>query len=101
MHGAQVLIPIDADAFWQQLRNIVGEVIDQKNSNQGFHSVDPAPRLLKVKDVCKLFQISKPTLYEWIRKGQLRSVKIESRRFFRPGDIEELIAKQADVRIVQ
>jgi len=35
-----------------------------------------------------------PTIDEWIRKGQLRSFKIEARRFFLASDIELLICEQ-------
>lgn len=39
--------------------------------------------LLKASEVCAMFKISKPTLYNWMNHGKLPSIKIESRRFFR------------------
>lgn len=89
---AQVLIPMDAEVFWGKMRNLIEEVINERDL-KGTHSTHDAPQLLKVKEVCELFQISKPTIYDWIRKGQLRSIKIESRRFFLPNDIQEMIEK--------
>jgi excisionase family DNA binding protein len=90
---AQVLIPMDAEVFWGKMRNLIEEVI-REHDTKGLPSND-APQLLKVKEVCELFQISKPTIYDWIRKGQLRSIKIESRRFFLVDDIQQLIRKNS------
>ncbi len=93
MQQSQVLIPMDTEMFWQKIRDIMEEVLTERESKARLSAGNTTSQLLKVKEVCELFQISKPTIYDWIRKGQLRSVKIESRRFFLAGDIEELIAK--------
>ena len=53
----------------------------------------PLKKLLKAKEVCELFQVSKPTIYEWLKQGKLKSIKIESRRYFLWQDIEELIQR--------
>jgi excisionase family DNA binding protein len=91
---AQVLIPIEAEVFWGKMRNLIEEVMKERDS-KGATPKNDAPQLLKVKEVCELFQISKPTIYDWIRKGQLRSIKIESRRFFLIDDIQQLIKKSS------
>ena len=88
----QVLIAMDMDLFWNKLRILIVEVLEEREQNVESLGVQK-PQLLKVYEVCKLFQISKPTLYDWMRKGQLRSIKIESRRFFLASDIQELVAK--------
>ena len=93
MQGAQVLIPMEADLFWQQMRSMIEDVLDQRNSKNGQNGDPSAAQLLKVKEVCELFQISRPTIYDWMRKGQLKSLKIESRRFFLSSDVKDLIEK--------
>jgi len=90
---AQVLIPMEAEVFWDKMRSLIEEVIKERYMKSA--SSNDAPQLLKMKEVCELFQISKPTIYEWIRKGQLRSIKIESRRFFLVDDIQHLIRKSS------
>jgi len=90
---AQVLIPMEAEVFWDKMRSLIEEVINERDIKSA--SSNDTPQLLKVKEVCELFQISKPTIYEWIRKGQLRSIKIESRRFFLVDDIQHLIRKSS------
>lgn len=89
---AQVLIPMDAEMFWNKMRNLMEQVLIEREKASTVIS-DSSPQLLKVKEVCDLFQVSKPTIYDWIRKGQLKSVKIESRRFFLANDIQELITR--------
>jgi len=90
----QVLIPMAADAFWSKMRSLIEEVLIEREAK--VVTLNPSiPRLLKMKEVCELFKISKPTIYDWIRKGELRSIKIESRRFFLITDIEQLITKHS------
>lgn len=91
MQKGSILIPIDPETFWAKLREIVEQVMNDRDRKTRQSGNEGTPQLLKVKEVCELFQISKPTIYDWIRKGQLHSVKIESRRFFLESDIEEMI----------
>ena len=51
----------------------------------------PEKVLLKATDVCEIFQVSKPTLYEWLKQNRLKSFKIKSRRYFSRTDIEAII----------
>lgn len=91
----QILIPMAADAFWDKMRNLIEEVLEDREKKATQTSNPTVPRLLKMKEVCELFKISKPTIYDWIRKGELHSIKIESRRFFLISDIENLIARHS------
>jgi excisionase family DNA binding protein len=90
MERVQLLIPIEPNEFWQQLKAIVEEAVSQKSLfSPGSNHVERP--LLKAKEVCEIFQISKPTIYDWLKKGKLTSVKIQSRRFFHWKDVEGLI----------
>ena len=93
MNGQQILIPVDATEFWQQMRNVIFDVLIENGVIRSQDCNTASPRLLKTKEVCELFQVSKPTVYDWMENGMLKSVKIESRRFFLASDVEELIAK--------
>ena len=90
----QVLIPMSAEVFWSKMRSLIMEVLEERAGKSCAVGKHEAPRLLKMKEVCELFTITKPTIYEWMRKGQLKSIKIESRRFFLIEDIEFLISAQ-------
>jgi excisionase family DNA binding protein len=52
--------------------------------------------LYKIAEVCAMFQVTKPTIYEWIKHGKLKPFKIRSRVFFLSQDIQQLLysAKQ-------
>ncbi|MBV9986844.1 MAG: helix-turn-helix domain-containing protein [Chitinophagaceae bacterium] len=95
MQEQQMLFPVSQVEFWKQMRMVIEEVVDAKmNSTQTPEqsvAVLPDKTLLKVSEVCALFQVSKPTLYEWIREGRVKSFKVRSRRYFSRGDIEAII----------
>jgi len=95
MNETPMLFPITPSEFWKQIKIIIENVIAEKLSQQKFsqtNSLLPEKALLKVSDVCDIFQISKPTLYEWLKQEKLKSFKIHSRRYFTRTDIDDLIA---------
>lgn len=100
MENVQMLLPMDPAEFWRHLKSIIEEVVEQKTSSISKDTLaenPPPKKLLKAKEVCELFQVSKPTVYEWLKQGKLKSIKIESRRYFLWQDIEELIKSSQSV----
>ena len=95
-----MLFPMAPAEFWKQIRSTIDEVV-KENINQPFNSPPtdhlPEKALLKASDVCAVFQVSKPTLYEWLRQDKLKSFKIKSRRYFLRTDIEAMIRNHEDV----
>ncbi|HVU96895.1 MAG TPA: helix-turn-helix domain-containing protein [Puia sp.] len=63
--------------------------------NHGSYPTTPpgmtARPLLTIKEVCDLFQITKPTVYEWTRHGKLKPYKVRARVYFLMSDIESLL----------
>jgi excisionase family DNA binding protein len=94
MAEIQMLFPIEPKEFWQKLKATIAEVLEEQNEKETIirskHNSLGTP-LLKTSEVCAIFKITKPTLYEWLNQGKLPSVKIESRRYFRKEDIDSLI----------
>jgi excisionase family DNA binding protein len=92
MENVQMLLPVEPKEFWRQLKIIVEEAVmeNRKDNIKDGHAERP---LLKAKEACEIFHISKPTIYEWMKQGKIRSVKIGSRRYFHWKDLEELIQK--------
>ena len=89
MENVQMLLPIEPQAFWQQMKEIIEQVVNEsKLQPSSKHTERP---LLKVKEVCEIFHVSKPTLYDWLKQGKIKSVKIQSRRYFMWSDVDELI----------
>lgn len=93
--AAPMLFPFEPSDFWKRIRIILREEIACMPSAIGPPAGLTNKPLYKVREVCALFQISRPTVYEWIRMGKLRPVKIRSRVFFLGSDVDGLIAAAA------
>jgi|SRR5664279_1248463 len=94
MNETPILFPITPSEFWKQIRIIIEQVISDKLSQQKISPTNPhlpEKALLKASDVCAIFQVSKPTLYEWLKQKKLKSFKIKSRRYFSREDIDAVI----------
>ena len=48
-------------------------------------------QLLKIDDLCALFNVSKVTIFAWIKKGKLKATHIGTRLYFKRKDIDELL----------
>ena len=46
--------------------------------------------LYKIDEICSIFKVTKPTIYDWIKHGKLKRVKISSRVYFLGSDIKLL-----------
>ena len=96
MQGQQILVSIDIEEFWRQMRVLIEDVLTEKNIiSPSSENNSSTPKLLKTKEVCELFQVSKPTIYDWLRQNKIKSFKIKSRRYFLRADIEAMI-KQSE-----
>jgi excisionase family DNA binding protein len=92
MENVKMLLQMEPEAFWRQLRNVVEEVVKQRETPSSLSNTKYSKdHLLKATQVCEIFKVSKPTLYAWLNQGKLKSVKIRSRRYFLWEDIEVLI----------
>ena len=80
---------MDQEVFWEKMRQIVREEVAR-------HAAIPVPvqqeKAYTIREFCNRFQISKPTLYEWIKMGKISPVKIGRRVFFKKSDVEALMA---------
>ena len=97
MQETPMLFPITPSEFWKQIRITIDEVITEKLNHQLPQQTNthlPEKALLKAADVCHIFQVSRPTLYEWLKQNKLKSFKIKSRRYFSRTDIEAVIRQE-------
>jgi excisionase family DNA binding protein len=90
-----ILFPVKPDDFYEKIRIVIDETISRKLSEQPLQ-IQPTPNgltnhpLLSLKDVCALFKISKPTLYDWISHHKLKPYKIRGKVYFLQADIQSL-----------
>jgi excisionase family DNA binding protein len=96
-----MLFPYEPEQFWRSIREIIREELAQSER----HRLDvPSLQtpgltykpLYKIAEVCSLFNITKPTIYDWVRHGKLKPFKIRSRVFFLWQDIQQLLPPATD-----
>ena len=91
-----ILFPYEPGQYWQQIREIIREELQQlpKNSIAPPQYQTPGMThkpLYKMAEVCQIFQVSRPTIYDWVKHGKLKPYKIRSRVYFLWKDMEVLI----------
>lgn len=97
-----MLFPYDPEQYWQNVRQIIREELDKiaKEKPAAEGSVLETPGLtykplLKIPELCKLFQVTKPTIYGWIKVGKLKPVKVRSRVYFLYHDVQKLMVTES------
>jgi excisionase family DNA binding protein len=96
-----MLFPFDPEHFWKQIREVVREEVSQVKQITTPKVEYETPGLTykplyKIAEVCALFHITKPTIYDWVKHGKLKPVKIRSRVYFLWQDIQQLLQPGAD-----
>lgn len=91
-----MLFPYEPEQFWQSLRQIIREEVQsvdkQKTNSPSFQTPGLTNKpLYKIAEVCDLFHVTKPTIYDWIKHGKLKPYKIRSRVYFLHQDIQQLL----------
>ena len=91
-----MLFPYEPEQFWQSIRQIIREEVQSINKQ-----TSPSPSfetpgltykpLYKIAEICALFHVTKPTIYDWVRHGKLKPYKIRSRVYFLSADIQQLL----------
>ena len=93
-----MLFPIDPDDFLKLVRTVIKEELEKFASKQvaASHKVVGLTYkpLYKMDEVCEIFGITPPTIYDWIKHGKLKPKKIRSRVFFLWNDIQELLVER-------
>lgn len=93
-----MLFPYEPELYWQQVRQIIREEV---NNAEKKRTVSPAydtpgmtyKPLYKIAEVCTLFHVTKPTIYDWVKHGKLKPFKIRSRVYFLWQDIQNLLQR--------
>lgn len=69
----------------QEINSKVGEL----------KSADKEKKLYTIADTQKIFNTSRPTIYNWMEHGILSPIKIGGRVYFSPKSVEDLISQKA------
>ncbi len=93
-----MLFPYEPVQFWENIRSIIREEITKTSKEKPVVKLQETPGLtykplLKIAEVCTFFHISRPTIYEWIKHGQLKPYRIRRSVYFLWNDIQKLISE--------
>ena len=94
-----ILFPYDPEQYWQSIRQIIREEVNNAEKQRPVSISYETPGLTykplyKIAEVCALFHITKPTVYDWMKHGKLKPFKIRSRVYFLWQDIQQLLPSQ-------
>lgn len=95
-----MLFPYEPTEYWQNIRQIIREEmarIEKDSPAKGNILETPGltyKPLLKITELCTLFQVTKPTIYSWIKVGKLKPVKVRSRVYFLFQDVQKLMSTE-------
>lgn len=98
-----ILFPMEPEMFWDIIRSIVREELAnvEKTKPTALNCETPGltyKPLYRIVEVCQIFQITKPTVYDWVSRGKLKPYKIRSRVYFLWQDIQKMLTPQTDVQ---
>ena len=92
-----MLFPYEPDKFWQMMHQVIREEVlkatanhQPKSNSYDTQGLTYKP-LYKMNELCSLFKITKPTVYDWIKHGKLKPHKIRSRVYFLWNDVQGLL----------
>jgi predicted DNA-binding transcriptional regulator AlpA len=96
-----MLFPYEPEQFWLSIRQIIREEVNQVEKQRPVSPTYETPGLTykplyKITEVCQLFQVTKPTVYDWCKHGKLKPLKIRSRVFFLWQDIQNLLTRPGE-----
>jgi excisionase family DNA binding protein len=91
-----MLFPYEPEEFWHRIRDIVKEEVGKAEKEKpikeayGTAGLTYKP-LYKITEVCNIFKVSRPTIYDWIKHGKLKPYKVRSRLYFLWNDIQAML----------
>ena len=91
-----MLFPYEPEQYWKSIRQIIREEVCNAEKQKPVSPSYETPGLTykplyKIAEVCALFHITKPTIYDWVKHGKLKPFKIRSRVYFLSQDIQQLL----------
>jgi excisionase family DNA binding protein len=92
-----MLLPYEPGEFWTQLRQIIHEEIamSQSSPEKGIQNVFGTSGLMnkplyEIDEICRLFNVSRTTIDDWVKVGKLRKVKVRRRVYFLSYEVQRL-----------
>jgi len=81
----------DAEELLDKFREIIKEEIRKNTKDPTDFNESP---FIKIGEVCRILQVSKPTVYHWVNKDLIKIYKISSRSYFNKEEILDFLKSQ-------
>lgn len=82
----------DEETFFLKVRKIVKEELT--NSKGQLQENKTSIPYIKVEEVMRMLQVSRPTINDWVEKQYFKKYKVNSRTFYNRDEIIEFLSKQ-------
>ncbi len=93
-----MLFPYEPDKFWQMMQQMIREEVGKATAKLPISQTNTHETpgltykpLYKMHEICSMFKVTKPTIYDWIKHGKLKPHKIRSRVYFLWNDLQGLL----------
>ena len=91
-----MLFPFEPEELLKSIRQIIREEVSNVEKLKPVTTSFETPGmtykpLYKIAEVCSMFHVTKPTIYDWVKHGKLKPYKIRSRVYFLWQDIQQLL----------
>jgi predicted DNA-binding transcriptional regulator AlpA len=83
----------DEESFFIRIRKIVKEELNGNTISKNKENTSSIP-YIKISEVCRILQVSRPTINDWTDKGYFKKYKVNSRTFYNRDEILEFLSKQ-------
>jgi excisionase family DNA binding protein len=96
MENTTILFQYNPDEFWERMKMLIRAEIEKflkatpAGSNQFKTPGLTFKPLYNTAELCSMFHVTRPTIYEWINRGKLKPHKISSRVYFLSEDVQRL-----------
>lgn len=94
MDCGNINAPLSSLTVRQFIEIIRGVIREELHRNAGQVSGLTYKPLYKIDELCQVFNVTPPTIYDWIKRGKLKPKKIRSRVFFLWEDIQLLLTER-------
>jgi excisionase family DNA binding protein len=81
----------DPEDLLKEFRKIIKEELSETRKEDTTSEETP---YIKIDAVCKILQISKPTVYQWVSKKLIKIYKVSSRTYFNKEEILDFLKSQ-------
>ncbi|HRP01654.1 MAG TPA: helix-turn-helix domain-containing protein [Candidatus Kapabacteria bacterium] len=91
MENNYAMTPFSKNDLELIIRRVVNEALNEYAITQ--KAPEPAQELIKIDEVAKILQVSKPTVYDWKKRGLIPFYRMANKIFFKKNEVYEALNK--------